>query len=338
MSKFLIEFNDLNKIVSKYNKISDFFRIDILKERYIKNKLCYNRLIYIKISSKLLYNNYIYCGTIFNSTDDFIITYDIKDINLINRCDNRNNKTYIVFDGNSYFDLNKKDFCSLFNLDSISLVTQIENLFIDLQDHRYNPESNMDEYYDSYQILAYSKRVIDKYGYVKVLDKSHYNVRSTKVQVESLINSGSQFSESEYKDVLDWVLRYDGDNNFIQNSKTLIENRYISKQDISKIIPIYFLYKNDTKVNKFEYYSNIGRFVDIDVNYSEYRGSYFQDNIQIYVYEFISKNKYSFIVQSYEPIDFYEFIVHISGYVKGFNIYKNQKQTVLERAKFKTFL
>ena len=78
-------------------------------------------------------------------------------------------------------------------------MTQIENLFIDLRDHKYNPENNMDEYYDSYQILAYSKRVIDKYGYVKILDKSHYNIRSTKVQVESLINSGSQFSESEYK-------------------------------------------------------------------------------------------------------------------------------------------
>ena len=35
MSKFLIEFNDLNKIVSKYSKISDFFRIDTLKERYL---------------------------------------------------------------------------------------------------------------------------------------------------------------------------------------------------------------------------------------------------------------------------------------------------------------
>ena len=118
----------------------------------------------------------------------------------------------------------------------------------------------------------------------------------------------------------------------------MIGDKYIVKQDISKIIPIYFLYKNDTKVNKFEYYSNIGRFIDVDVNYSEYRGSYFQDNIQIYVYEFISKNKYSFIVQSYEPIDFYEFIVHISGYVKSFNVYKNQKQTVLERVKFKTYL
>ena len=75
MSKFLIEFNDLNKLVSKYNKISDFFRVDILKERYVKNKSCYNRLVYIEISSKLLYNNYIYCGTIFNITEELSIVF-----------------------------------------------------------------------------------------------------------------------------------------------------------------------------------------------------------------------------------------------------------------------
>lgn len=338
MSKFLIEFNIFNKIVSKYHKISDFFDIMILKERYVKNKSYYNRLVYIEVSSKISYKNYIYCGTIFNTTNEILVTYGTCDINLINRCKCPNTKTYIVFDGNDYIELNKKDLCKILGIDSIYPVTQIENLFIELRDNKYNPENGMEKYYDTYQILAYSKRVIDKYGYVKILDRSHYNVRSTKTQVQLLLDSCSQYNELEYKDTLSWILQYNGDNNFIQNGRMLIENRYILEQDISKIIPIYILYKNDIKVNKFEYYSNIGRFIDVDVNYSEYRGSYFQDSIQIYVYEFISKGKYSFIVQTYEPIDFYEFVVHISGYVKSFNVYKNEKQTVLERVKFTTYL
>lgn len=277
--------------------------------------------------------------------------------------DRKRNKTVLLQDENS--NIKQIGTSCIFEYTGIE-ASDILNGYTDINDIcltelyvDYEKLESYSKYYETLEYLTACIQLIDEKGYIK---ESNGIIIATKEESKRLIDCGIKIDTAKYEPiaqtVIDYFANHTFDNDFLNNTKVLLNNKYLNDKTKGFVAFSYISYQKEiekeskTKAENEHkklsgYVGNVGDKIEKELTlkkriaYSACYNGYSESTSYIYLFEDNNGNVYKWNTANFlekqvgrflEPINDGE-NVKLKGSIKAYEEYKDEKQTVLTRCK-----
>ena len=252
--------------------------------------------------------------------------------------------TYLVEKDGKFYQLGKDCVALYTNGLDIQDVCWISDFIssLDEEEEEYIEDKvnlNSITYYEVKEVLCYAISVIDRYGYVKKKDSDgNLNPNSTFNKVLRAISDRKEDASmfvSEAEGIIDWVRNSTSTGNYINNLKVLIEEEYITEDNIPLLVSLIPTYRKETTIiPNNDYIGNVGDKLDIEVKDASL---IFSSNTMygtLYTYKALDEEGHTLITRTSRYIADIDEYSRWVGVIKEHTEFKGVKQTVMYRVKF----
>lgn len=236
-----------------------------------------------------------------------------------------------------------KEYTGISDIDVIKSYIDLQDIFSDEVYIDHKSYNSYPRYVKTIAYLAYSIEMIETEGYQKEITKEQAWWKA----YEHETNTIDKKYIKKVEDVLDFFAIRKFQNNFLENTKTLLSNEYSKMSGL--IAYAYLAYQKQLeyeisqkeKVNKMSnYVGNIGERIDIEV-YLVRRFAFesFYGVQQLYIFKDEKNNLYKWKTSKYivdskgQSIEMNENKIFMKGTIKAHEEYKGVKQTELTRCR-----
>ena len=252
--------------------------------------------------------------------------------------------TYLVEKNGEFYQLGKDCVALYTNGLDIQDVCWISDFIssLDEEEEEYIEDKvnlNSITYYEVKEVLCYAISVIDRYGYVKKKDSDgNLNSNSTFKKVLDAISDRKEDASmyaSEAESIIDWVRNSTSTGNYINNLRVIIEEKYITEDNIPLLVSLVPTYRKETaSIPNNDYIGNVGDKLDIEVKDASL---IFSSNTMygtLYTYKALDEEGHILITRTSRYIADIDKYSRWIGVIKEHTEFKGVKQTVMYRVKF----